>query len=148
MHVVWFKRDLRIRDHRPLAEAAARGTVLCIYIYEPALFATPELGALQLGFINESILELRERLRELGGELTLRVGRMPEVLGELHREHLISAIHSHRETGNRVTFDRDLRVADWARHHGIQWHEWNQFGVIRKLGTRDGWAARWARFRA
>lgn len=146
MHVVWFKRDLRIRDHRPLAEAAARSRVLCLYVYEPELFDTPELGALQLGFINESLVELREKLRELGGELTLRVGRMPDVLEELHREHPISAIHSHRETGNRVTFDRDLRVADWAKHRGVEWHEWNQFGVIRKLGTRDGWSARWASF--
>jgi len=146
MQIVWFKRDLRIHDHRPLAEAAVRGDVLCLYVYEPELFSTPELGALHLGFINESLVELRERLRELGGELTLRVGRMPDVLEELHREHPIRAIHSHRETGNRVTYDRDLRVAEWARHHGIPWHEWNQFGVIRKLGNRDGWAARWARF--
>jgi deoxyribodipyrimidine photo-lyase len=70
---------------------------------------------------------------------------MPDVLEQLHRERPISAIHSHRETGNRVTFDRDLRVAEWARHHGVPWHEWNQFGVIRKLGSRDGWAARWNR---
>ena len=146
MQVVWFKRDLRVHDHRPLAEAAARGDVLCLYVYEPELFGTPELGALHLGFINESLAELQQRLRELGGDLTLRVGRMPDVLEQLHREHPIQAIHSHRETGNRVTFDRDIRVAEWARHHGIPWHEWNQFGVIRRLRTRDGWAARWNRF--
>ncbi len=146
MQVVWFKRDLRIHDHRPLAEAAARGEVLCLYVYEPELFDTPELGALHLGFIHESLVSLRERLRALGADLTLRVGRMPDVLEQLHREYPISAIHSHRETGNRVTFDRDLRVAEWAQHHGIPWHEWNQFGVIRKLRSRDGWAARWGRF--
>jgi deoxyribodipyrimidine photo-lyase len=146
MQVVWFKRDLRVDDHRPLAEAAARGDVLCLYVYEPELFDTPELGALHLGFINESLVELRARLRELGADLTLRVGRMPEVLEQLHREHPIRALHSHRETGNRVTFDRDFRVAAWSEHHGIPWHEWNQFGVIRKLKSRDGWAARWGRF--
>lgn len=146
MQVVWFKRDLRVHDHRPLTEAAARGDVLCLYVYEPELFCTSELGALHLGFINQSLEELRERLRELGCDLTLRVGRMPDVLEQLHREHPIRAVYSHRETGNRVTYDRDLRVAEWARHHGIEWHEWNQFGVIRKLRSRDGWAARWARF--
>ena len=146
MQVVWFKRDLRIHDHRPLADAAARGEILCLYVYEPELFSTPELGELHLRFLNESLAELRERLRALGGELTLRVGRMPDVLEQLHRERPISAIHSHRETGNSVTFNRDLRVAEWARHQGIPWHERNQFGVIRKLRSRDGWAARWGRF--
>lgn len=146
MEVVWFKRDLRVHDHRPLVEAAARGDVLCLYVYEPELFATRELGALHLGFINDSLEELRERLRTMGSDLTLRVGRMPDVLEELRREHPIRGLHSHRETGNSVTYDRDLRVAEWARHRGIPWHEWNQFGVIRKLRSRDGWAARWGRF--
>ena len=146
MQVVWFKRDLRIDDHRPLVEAAARGKVLCLYVYEPELFATPELGELHLRFINESLAELRERLRRIGGELTLRMGGLPEVFEALHREHGIDAIHSHRETGNRVTYERDLRVAQWAEARGVPWHEWNQFGVIRRLKSRDGWAARWTRF--
>ncbi|MFZ9965204.1 MAG: deoxyribodipyrimidine photo-lyase, partial [Terrimicrobiaceae bacterium] len=33
--LVWFKRDLRVEDHRPLAEAAKRGPVVCLYVYEP-----------------------------------------------------------------------------------------------------------------
>ncbi|RYG79465.1 hypothetical protein EON77_09085, partial [bacterium] len=32
VQVVWYKRDLRVTDHRPLVEAAARGTVLPLYI--------------------------------------------------------------------------------------------------------------------
>lgn len=32
VQVVWFKRDLRVHDHRPLSEAAARGPVLAVYI--------------------------------------------------------------------------------------------------------------------
>jgi deoxyribodipyrimidine photo-lyase len=146
MHVVWFKRDLRICDHRPLLEAATRGEVLCLYVYEPELLDSPELGALHLSFIHESLEELRESLRALGATLTLRVGSMPDVLEQLRRDHGVTALYSHEETGNRITYDRDLRVAAWAAHHGIPWHEYRQFGVIRRLRSRDGWAARWARF--
>lgn len=145
MQVVWFKRDLRIVDHRPLAEASRKGPVLCLYVYEPELFASAGFGALQLQFINESLQELRERLRALGADLAIRVGSMPDVLEALRRQHGVTALHSHRETGNRVSYERDLRVAAWARHHGIPWRELNQFGVIRRLKSRDGWAARWAR---
>ena len=34
--VVWFKRDFRVCDHAPLAQAAARARVLPLYIVEPA----------------------------------------------------------------------------------------------------------------
>ena len=33
--VVWFKRDLRVQDHRPLAIAAERGPVIPLYVIEP-----------------------------------------------------------------------------------------------------------------
>ncbi|MDA0892829.1 MAG: deoxyribodipyrimidine photo-lyase, partial [Proteobacteria bacterium] len=42
MNVVWFKRDLRLADHQPLAEAIAHGDpVLLLYIVEPALLKNP-----------------------------------------------------------------------------------------------------------
>ena len=44
--VVWFKRDLRVHDHAPLAQAAQRGPVLCLYVVEPSLWAQPD-AALQ-----------------------------------------------------------------------------------------------------
>lgn len=39
---VWFKRDLRVDDHRPLVEAARRGPVLALYIHEPDVLTQPE----------------------------------------------------------------------------------------------------------
>ena len=33
--VVWFKKDLRITDHQPLAAAAKEGQVICLFIHEP-----------------------------------------------------------------------------------------------------------------
>jgi len=43
--VVWFKRDLRLHDHTPLAEAAREGPVLCLYVVEPGLWAQPDASA-------------------------------------------------------------------------------------------------------
>ena len=40
--VVWFKRDLRVHDHAPLAH----GPVLCLYVLEPSLWTQPD-SALQ-----------------------------------------------------------------------------------------------------
>ncbi len=42
LQVVWFKRDLRIVDHTPLAEAARRGPVLPLYVAEPDYWGLPD----------------------------------------------------------------------------------------------------------
>ena len=38
MHIVWFKRDLRIEDHEALAACAKAVSVLPLYILEPELW--------------------------------------------------------------------------------------------------------------
>ena len=38
IELVWFKRDLRWRDHAALNAAAARGAVRCIYVIESTLW--------------------------------------------------------------------------------------------------------------
>jgi len=57
-------------------------------------------------------------------------------------------IGPHAETGNHWTFQRDLRVAAWARGKGIEWHQSRQFGVVRGLRQRQHWAAQWERLMA
>ena len=148
MHLVWFKRDLRLNDHRPLAAAAdaARSTghkVACVYVYEPDYWRLRDTDVRHLTFINASLRELRQSLRRVGGELILRTGEVTEVFNALHREHPIASVHSHEETGNHWTYDRDLALARWCRGHQIPWTEEVQNGVIRRLKTRDGWAKRW-----
>lgn len=140
MQVVWFKRDLRIEDHAPLARAAAAGRCLCLYVYEPDLIHSAEFDASHLKFINESLTELDKELKAVGGQLTYRVGKVTEVLDEFHAHHGIDALWSHEETGNRITYDRDCRVATWTRQHQIPWREIPQCGVVRRLRSRDGWS--------
>lgn len=47
LNIVWFKRDLRIVDHQPLARALEAGPVLPIYIVEPKLWAQPDVSERQ-----------------------------------------------------------------------------------------------------
>ncbi len=141
--VVWFKKDLRIRDHRPLAEAVERGPVVCLYVYEPHLYEDPEFHSARLTFINTCLKELDEHLRERGGRLIRRVGRVPEVLDRLHRSHSIKHLWSHQETGRYATYERDKAVRDWTDRHQVPWTEYPQNGVVRGLNSRNGWADRW-----
>ncbi len=143
--IVWFKRDLRVFDHRPLAEAAARGPVLPLYVVEPGLWLEHDAAARHWAFIHECLVELDRELRRLGQPLVIRAGDALTVLEEIRGTHGIAALWSHEETGNGWTFARDRAVRAWSRSHGIAWHEHPQFGVQRRLKNRDGWAAAWDR---
>ena len=143
LQIVWFKRDLRLVDHRPLLQACQQGPVLPLVVVEPELWQQPDASARQWEFCAEGLAELRMELAQLGQPLVVRVGAVEQVLERARRHFGIAGLWSHEETGNGWTYARDLRVAQWARQHGINWMEIPQFGVIRRLGSRQGWARRW-----
>jgi len=145
LNIVWFKRDLRVADHRPLATAAAVGPVLPLYIAEPGLWAESDASARQWVFAAQSLAELQASLAALGQPLCVMMGDAVSILQSIHESHGIAALWSHEETGNRWTYARDLAVAAWAKAAGIPWHEPRQFGVIRRLKSRNGWAKAWDR---
>ncbi|MEM7044359.1 MAG: FAD-binding domain-containing protein [Pseudomonadota bacterium] len=148
LQIVWFKRDLRIVDHRPLAEAALCGPVMPLYIIEPDLWRQPDASGRQYAFLRESLIDLRQELARRGQPLVVRIGDAIPTLDALHRDHGIAGLWSHEETGNGWTYRRDRAVAGWCRQQDIRWQELPQFGVVRRLRDRRGWARRWDRFMA
>jgi deoxyribodipyrimidine photo-lyase len=141
--LVWFKRDLRVQDNPALVEAVRLGgRVLPLFIVEPEAWAQPDASARQYRFMVECLAGLREDLGRLGAPLVVRVGPAREVLAALCAETGIREIVSHEETGNLWSYARDRAVAAWARGAGVRWREVPQMGVVRRLDTRDGWAAR------
>lgn len=146
VQVVWFKRDFRVTDHAPLAAAARAGAVLPLVIIEPQLWQQPDMAGRHYAFLCESVEELRQSLQKLGLPLTIRIGEATDVLATIHNEHAIAALHSHMETGNRWTFERDKRAAQWCKANAIPWHQPRQFGIVRATNNRDRWAAQWEEF--
>ena len=69
--IVWFKKDLRIADHKPLLEACKSGLVLPLYIYEPEIIDAEDYAPRHHQFINDSVLSLKESLKAIGGFIHL-----------------------------------------------------------------------------
>lgn len=141
--LVWFKRDLRTTDHRPLVAAADAGPCIGLYLYEPSVIEAEDFDASHLDFINQSLRELQERIAELGGKLCIRKGEAVDVLDKLQQQISIETLWSHEETGNALTYRRDLQVQAWCAANSVTWNEIPQTGVIRRLKNRDGWSAAW-----
>ncbi len=131
LQVVWFKRDLRVTDHRPLVEASQRGPVLCIYVLEDGYWQLAETSNRQWLFVRESLWDLQQQLATLGGSLLVLRSSVCEVLTLLQQKVGSFALYSHEETGNLWTYQRDIQVADWCKQHAIAWSEYAQNGVRR-----------------
>lgn len=117
--IVWFKKDLRIQDHAPLVEASRTGCVIPVYVYEPEVIAAEDFSPRHLEFINSSLKELHQKLTELGSGLLILKGSIPEVFEKLKEEIPFAGIHSHEETGNGITYNRDLRMASWCEKKAL-----------------------------
>ena len=148
IELVWFKRDLRWRDHAALNAAAARGAVRCIYVIEPTLWQQADAALQHFEFVRESLSELDQALRLHGGSLEIHHGELSEVLTKIWNETPFQRLYSHQETGNQFTYARDIAVAAWCKAHQIEWQEFAQFGVVRALKNRDLWQAAWEKHMA
>lgn len=142
--VVWFKRDLRARDHEPLAAAARRGEpVIPLYVVEDGYWQLPDTSERQWTFIRDSLGDLDRQLKQAGNRLIIRKGEVTGVLRQLKTSHNIQRIFCHQETGGQWTYDRDRSVIGWCNENNVEYREWNQFGVVRRLENRDVWDKAW-----
>ena len=145
-NVVWLKRDLRIVDNKALVAAAAAGRpVVLLYVFEPSYWSQPDASARHLAFITECLEDLQADLATLDAHLIIRVGEIDAVLSQIEDDVGVNDLFSHEETGNAWTFERDKCVTQWCSERNVNWQEFRQFGVFRRLKDRDGWAKLWER---
>ena len=150
VHVVWFKRDLRTRDHRPLQHAlelaGAEGSrVLLLHVFEPGVLAHPTTSSRHVAFQWACGDDMNVTFKQEGWQLSLHRVHAPvmDVLQWIHESMGMASLHSHEETGVRWTFDRDKEVATWCKKVGVPWHEVPQPGVQRRRTSRAGWVEAW-----
>ena len=141
--LVWFKRDLRVADHAPLAEATRCDSALAIFIIEPAWLTSPECHPRHVSWLLKCLGSLHDALAARGLTLLVRTGAAVEVLAALRHEFAFTQLFSHEETGPGWSYERDKAVASWCHGSAVAWTEWPQTGVVRRLKNRSGWAARW-----
>lgn len=141
VQVVWFKRDLRVRDHSALTAAVETGgPVLPLYVIEPSLLAHPHTSPRHIELILDGLADLRESLAALGAPLIVRMGEVVDVLEDLSTQVAIETVHSHEEFGVLATWERDRAVAQWCRARGVHYREHRQSGAMRGLASRDTWS--------
>ncbi|MDA1269575.1 MAG: deoxyribodipyrimidine photo-lyase [Bacteroidetes bacterium] len=145
--VVWLKRDLRLSDHQPLAQAIAAGfPILLLYCFEPSLVNAPQSSARHWRFVYQSLQDMRERLAQIKGDILVYDGEVKDAFLQLLGVFSIDQVYSHQETGIQLTYNRDLEMGTFFQAHGIVWKEYLQQGVERRRKNRKGWKSFWQNF--
>ncbi|MCG9894015.1 MAG: deoxyribodipyrimidine photo-lyase, partial [Fimbriimonadaceae bacterium] len=85
--LVWLRRDLRLSDHRALAEATRRAdSVAVAFVYDTEILDSLPRDDRRLTFIQASLDEVDRGLRAQGSRLLARHGNPLEVIPSLARE--------------------------------------------------------------
>lgn len=139
--ILWFKKDLRLYDHRPLQEAVASGYgILPLFVIEPDYWQLPVSARRHWVFVHDCLTELRDALHQLGQTLCVRTGTVTDILTELCEQFDIKAIYAHEETSHGWSYARDETIRTYCYQRAIALHEYPTNGVARRFGNRDKWA--------
>ncbi len=89
--VIWFRRDLRLRDHPALADAAAEGArVVALFVLDPKLL---DGGAPRVAYLLRTLAALKSDVHAHGGVLVLRTGRPEQVVPAVAEEAGAESVH-------------------------------------------------------
>jgi deoxyribodipyrimidine photo-lyase len=144
VQVIWLKRDLRWVDHAPIQHASISGEpVVFIYVFDAYLRESCTFSNRHGQFILETLTDLNAFLSKFGLRILILEGEMTQILQYVLDTCGAFTLLSHEETGEWISFQRDLDVKKWCRNHGVIWREFPQFGVKRGRKNRVDWAADW-----
>ena len=112
--IMWFRRDLRLRDHPALRESASRGAVLPLFVIDPSMWGPA--GAAKTAWLAAT---LRALDASLDGRLVIRLGDPAEVVPRVAREVGATSVHVSREN-EPGGVERDRRVVAALREIGVE----------------------------
>lgn len=132
--LLWYRRDLRTRDHPALLQAVADGPVLGCYVLDPAITCT--MSPPRLAWLAAT---LRALDRSWGGRLHLLVGDPETVIPTLAAEAAATSVHVSAETEPDGR-GRDSRLRTALASHGVAWVETGSPYAVApgRLVTRAG----------
>jgi deoxyribodipyrimidine photo-lyase len=109
--IMWFRRDLRLRDNPALAEACTDGSVLPLFVVDPAF---DRAGAPRRALLHDALAALN---RAIDGALVVRQGDPADELSALADEIDASTVYVSKDFAPYGR-SRDAAVADALRGMG------------------------------
>jgi deoxyribodipyrimidine photo-lyase len=122
--IVWFRHDLRLDDNPALVAAAARGSVVPVFIWAPEEEAPWEPGAASRWWLHQSLEKLSAALAKAGTPLVIRKGPSLETLRKLAKEFAATHIAWNRRYEPAVV-SRDTAIKKTLTADGLAAESFN-----------------------
>jgi deoxyribodipyrimidine photo-lyase len=138
--LMWFRRDLRVDDNAALYHALRScRQVVCVFVFDTAILAPLPRVDRRVEFIRESLLELDEELRALGGGLIVRHAAAAEEIPALARALEVQAVFANRDDEPEA-LARDAGVFGALANAGVSFHTHKDSTVFERdeLMTKTG----------
>ncbi len=137
LSIVWFRQDLRLRDHPALYEACKRGTVLPLYILDDATPGEFRHGGASRWWLYHSLESLRTDLHKHHSEVILRNGDPKTVLIELAKETGADAIYWNR-LYEPFHVERDKEIKQILEEQGVTVKSYNGSLLVEPWQLKTG----------
>jgi deoxyribodipyrimidine photo-lyase len=118
--LVWLRRDLRLRDHSPLAYAENEKLQTAVaFVFDEAILSPLPRNDRRVGFFHAALEEIDAELHDRGSRLGARVGNPVKEIPRLARELGVNVVIASRDYEPRA-IARDEAVATELKKAGIE----------------------------
>ncbi|MFB6145375.1 MAG: deoxyribodipyrimidine photo-lyase [Candidatus Nanohaloarchaea archaeon] len=130
--IAWIRRSLREHDNTALVEASkVHDEVIPFYVVDEEYFRNSELGYPRVRFWRDSLLDLKERMKENGKDVVIGKGKPVEELEKLVEETGADAIYFNRDY-SPYSKKRDAKVHELEGNLGVEVKEFKDIVMFEK----------------
>jgi len=127
MHLLWFRRDLRLTDNEIVTLATANNApVLPFFIIDPWFYTWEDTGKARVRFLFESLENLNDNLQRLGSQLILFEGDstliLPDLTGQLMQQGYQPKLFFNRDVQVEYGISRDKAIVDFYQELNLECH--------------------------
>ncbi|MEH2405319.1 FAD-binding domain-containing protein [Nostoc sp.] len=143
MHLLWFRRDLRLTDNEIVTLATANSAaVKPFFIIDPWFYTWTDVGTARVRFLFESLENLNSNLQKLGSQLYLFEGNSIDIVQGLTKQLIEHGYNPklffNRDVQVEYGINRDKSIIDFYEQLNLDYHiGLNNF--IQSQEQRDQW---------
>lgn len=130
--LVWFRRDLRCYDHAALSMALQQSQqVHCCFVFDTTILEHLPENDRRVAFIHASLVELKQQLISLGGDLWVLHGNPQSLIPQLAQQLQVDAVYCNHDY-ELSAIERDQQVALHLQQFKIDFHHYKDQVIFEK----------------
>jgi deoxyribodipyrimidine photo-lyase len=132
LSLFWFRRDLRLEDNAGLYHLLKDSkNVQALFIFDPQILRSLSPDDARVGFIYDQVLNLKEKLNDLGSDLWVYYGEPLQIFSELFRQNSIQRLYLNHDY-EPAAIRRDQEVEKLCQNSGVSFASFKDQVIFEK----------------